>query len=51
MFDTYKESDYEQAIMELFGGLDYQTRQCQEFCVIRMVDLTPFFQRKLFREP
>ena len=25
MFDTYKESDYEQAIMELFGGLDYQT--------------------------
>ena len=25
MFDTYKESDYEQAVMELFGGLDYQT--------------------------
>ena len=22
---TYKESDYEQAVMELFGGLDYQT--------------------------
>ena len=23
--------------------------QCQEFCVIRIVDLTPFFQRKIFR--
>ena len=26
-------------------------RQCQEFCVIRIVDLTPFFQRKIFRVP
>ena len=25
--------------------------QCQEFCVIRIVDLTPFFQRKIFRVP
>ena len=28
-----------------FGG------QCQDFCVIRNVDLTPFFQRKIFRVP
>ena len=32
-----------------FFAISKENRQCQEFCVIRIVDLTPFFQRKIFR--
>lgn len=35
----------------LLTGKNGSGRQCQEFCIIRMVDLTPFFQRKIFRVP
>jgi len=45
--EKYKEEV--KAYEELVRSVKF--RQCQEFCVIRIVDLTPFFQRKIFRVP
>ena len=42
MFDTYKESDYENAIMELFGGLGYQ--------MVYAPDIERDFQSPLYDE-